>query len=293
MKRELNKKLAIIAFITPAYLLFFLVIAYPVIKTFITSFCDWDGLSKPVFIGLENYYKLFQDKDFFIANKNSLIFAAVLVVYQIGLGTFFAIVLASDRIKGKRFFKNAFFIPVVLSVTVVCQLWLSIYNGHTGLLNKLFEVLGMDYRQNWLGNTKTAMIAVALVNAWQFMGYHLILLYTAIKGIPEYYFEAAKLDGASSLKMHTKITLPLLGETYKFSLIMAVTGGLKAFDHISIMTGGGPGVSTFTPTFYMYRSLFRLNQYGYASASIIILVLECILFSIIVNKVIAREKIVY
>jgi len=250
------------------------------------------AFGKPVFIGLDNYVNLFQDKDFFTANLNGLKFAAVLVIYQIGFGTLIALLLVSHRIKYKRFFKNAFFIPVVLSVTVVCQLWLTIYNGHHGLLNLIFERLGSDFRQDWLGNPRTSIWAVALVNAWQFMGYHMLLFYSAVHGIPDYYFEAARLDGASTVQAHLKVTLPLLQETYKVSFVMAITGGLKAFEHMAIMTGGGPGTATFTPTYFMYRAAFRLGEFGYASSSVVILVLECLLFTILINQLIARERIV-
>jgi raffinose/stachyose/melibiose transport system permease protein len=287
-----NKK-AILIFTLPTLILFSLVVVYPVLQTFYKSFFEWDGLSKPVFTQVGNYTRLFQDPDFYISLKNGFIFAAVLVVFQLGLASVLALAITSSRIKGKRFFKNAFFIPVVLSVTVVCQLWLSMYNGDHGLLNKVFEMLGMSYRQDWLGNPKTAIWAVAAVNAWQFMGYHFVLIYTAVKGIPDYYFEAATLDGATTLKAHLKITIPLLQETFKFCLVIALTGGLRAFEHMAIMTGGGPGTATFSLTYFMYRAAFRLNEYGYASASAVILVIECLIFTVLVNRFLARERIVY
>lgn len=293
MNKLRRNKVWILIFTMPAILLFTTIIVYPVLKTVYQSFFQWDGLSTPVFIKFDNYKRLFQDPDFYIALKNGFIFAAVLVVFQIGLGAILAIILSSSKIKGVRFFKNSFFIPVVLSVTVVCQLWLSIYNGQYGLLNRAFQQLGISYAQDWLGNPKTAIWAVAGVNAWQFMGYHFVLIYTAIKGIPEYYFEAAKIDGASTFKAHLKITLPLLAETFKFCLIIAITSGIRAFEHMAIMTGGGPGTSTFTLTYFMYRAAFRLNEYGYASASVVILVIECLIFTIIINRYVARERIVY
>lgn len=293
MKNYKNNKKAILIFTLPTLILYCFIVVYPVLQSVYRSFFEWDGLSTPIFIRFDNYKRLFQDPDFYVSVKNGLIFAGILIVYQVGMGTILALILASQRIKGKKFFKNSFFIPVVLSVTVVCQLWLSIYNGHYGLLNKVFETLGLSYRQDWLGNPNTAIYAVAAVNAWQFMGYHFILIYTAIKGIPEYYFEAAQLDGASTLKAHMKITIPMLGETFKFCLILAITGGLKSFEHMAIMTGGGPGTATFSLTYFMYRAAFRLNQYGYASASVVILVIECLIFTIIINRFIARERIIY
>lgn len=293
MNKLRRNKAAIFLFVSPALLLFSIVVIYPMLQTFYRSLFEWDGLSKPVFIRLDNYIRLFQDPDFYIAFKNGLIFAAVLVVFQIGLATVLAILLSSRQIRGKRFFKNTLFIPVVLSVTVVCQLWLNVYNGQFGLLNKAFEWLGLSYRQDWLGHESMAIWAVAGVNAWQYMGFHFVLIYTAIKAIPESYFEAANIDGASKFKAHLRITLPLLAETFKFCLIFAITGGLRAFEHMAIMTGGGPGTSTYTLTYFMYRAAFRLNEYGYASASVVLLVLECLIFTILINRFVARERIVY
>ncbi|HTG68698.1 MAG TPA: sugar ABC transporter permease [Candidatus Udaeobacter sp.] len=293
MNKLRRNKAAIVLFVSPALLLFSIVVVYPMLQTFYRSLFEWDGLGKPVFIQLDNYIRIFQDPDFYISFKNGLIFAAVLVVMQIGLGTVLAILISSKQIRGKRFFKNALFIPVVLSVTVVCQLWLNIYNGQYGLLNKAFELLGLSYQQDWLGHESTAIWAVAGVNAWQYMGFHFVLLYTAIKGIPESYFEAATIDGASKFQAHLRITMPMLAETFKFCLIFAVTGGLRAFEHMAIMTGGGPGTSTYTLTYFMYRAAFRLNEYGYASASVVLLVLECLIFTILINRFVARERIVY
>jgi len=287
-----NKK-AIILFTAPALLLYTLVVIYPIIQTFWRSFYKWDGLSTPKFINIRNYTRIFSDHDFYISLVNGLKFSLVLVVYQIGLGAFIAFTLFRLKAGKARFFRNSFFVPVVLSTTVVCQLWLSILNGHYGLLNQVFKVLGINYAQDWLSSSSTAIWVLAFVNAWQFMGYHMVLIYTAVKAIPEHFFEAAAIDGATSLQTHLRITFPLLAETFKICLIFAVTGGLKAFEQMAVMTGGGPGTSTFTLTYFMYRAAFRLNEYGYACTSATILVIECLIFTIIINRFVARERIVY
>jgi raffinose/stachyose/melibiose transport system permease protein len=250
-------------------------------------------LSAGTFIGLKNYTRLFHDRIFWVSFKNGLIFAAVLVVFQIGLGTLLALLVSDAAVKGRKFLRISYFIPVVLSVTVVCQLWLSVYNGQYGLINKLFELLGLSYRQDWLSSEKTAIIAIALVNAWQFMGYHFALLLAAVKSVPEQYMEAARIDGASKFRAHMAVTLPLLAETYKFCLVLAITGGLNAFAQMLIMTNGGPGTTTYTLTFLMYRSAFRVGEFGYGCASAAVLVLECLLVTLAINKFVAREKITY
>lgn len=293
LHNRLKGGIAIAVFTLPAMILFTTVVVYPVLKTVYYSLLDWDGLSQPSFVMFGNYARLFGDPDFHLAVKNGLIFAAVLVIYQIGLGSVFALILSDRKIAGKKFFRTAYFLPVVLSITVVCQLWLSILNGDRGLLNNLFHALGLTYRQSWLSSGKTAILAVAFANAWQYMGIHFSLIYAAIKSIPDHYYEAALIDGASSFTAHRKITIPLLAETYRFCLIIAITGGLKAFENMYIMTGGGPGNLTYSLTYLIYKAAFRMNQYGYACASAAILLLQCLVFTILINRLVARERVTY
>ncbi|MFD2610878.1 carbohydrate ABC transporter permease [Paenibacillus gansuensis] len=293
MKKFLGNKLAIALFTLPALILFSVVVFYPMIQTLFRSFYEWDGLSTATFIGLDNYERLFHDRLFFKSLYNGLIFAAVITVFQIGMATVLAFIIADAKIKGRRFLRISYFIPVVLSITVVCQLWLAMYNGEYGLINKIFGLLGMEYRQDWLSNGKTAIIAIAFVNAWQYMGYHFALILAGVKSIPEQFLEAARIDGATKLQAHRKITIPLLSETYRFCLVFAVTGGLNAFANMFIMTNGGPGNSTYTLTFMMFRSAFRINEFGYGTAAAAILVIECLLATLIINRFVAREKLTY
>jgi len=291
--KNLYSPWAIYTFVLPALVVYTLILAIPVFRSVRMSFFAWDGLGVPVFEGFRNFRILFGDPDFYVALKNGVIFAFVLVVYQIGLATILAFTLANTRIRGSRLFRDAFFVPVVLPVTVVCQLWLSMYNPEYGLFNQLLERAGAEYRQNWLGKPDTAIWAVAMVNAWQFMGYHLILIFTAVKAIPDAYFEAATLEGAGPIRKAVSITVPLLSETYRFCLVIALTGGFRAFEHMAIMTGGGPGTSTYTLTYYMYRAAFRLNDFGLASASVTVLVVECLLLTWLINRAFERRSVQY
>jgi ABC-type sugar transport systems, permease components len=293
MKARLHNRTAVLIFTLPALVLFTVVVFLPILQTFRLSFYSWDGLGTRQFIWFDNYRRLMIDPDFTISLINGLIFAGVLVMYQTGMATILSFFLINMKHFGHKFFRKSYFLPVVLSTTVACQLWLSVYNHDFGLLNKFFEMLGLPFRQSWLAEKSTSIWAIALVNAWQYMGIHLILIYTAIKSIPEHYYEAALIDGASSFRAHLKITFPLLAETYKFCLIIAITGGLKAFEQMYIMTNGGPGTLTYTLTFMMYKGVFRNMEYGYACSSAAVLVLQCLLFTILINKLIARERVTY
>jgi len=285
VKKYYGNKLAIAIFTVPTLALFSLMVFYPILQVFFKSFFDWNGLSAGTFIGFDNYFRLFDDKLFFLSNKNGFIFAAVITVFQLTVATVLALAVSNVKTKGRNFFRIVYFIPVVLSVTVVCQLWLSIYNADTGLLNKFFELIGSDYRQNWLTDRNKAILAIAAVNAWQWMGYQFALILAGIKSIPTSYYEAAQIDGATSLQAHMKITMPLLAETYKFCLLISVTGGIKAFTEMFIMTSGGPGNSTYTLTYMMYSSAFRSGEFGYGLAAASILVLECLMAILVINKV--------
>lgn len=285
MKKYLGNKLAVCLFILPALTIFTVFIFVPIVQALIYSFFDWNGIGKAAFSGLENYTRLFQDKTFVTANKNQLIFAVFITVYQMLLATIFAIAVSDKRVWGRKFFRVAFFIPVVLSVTVVCQLWLSVFNADSGLFNHLMESLGSDFSQNWIGDRYKSIYVIAFVNAWQWMGYQFALIVAGIKSIPGDYYEAARIDGASNVKAHLKITIPLLAETYKFCLIISVTGGIKAFTEMYIMTKGGPGTATYTLTYMMYNSAFKAKEYGYGLSAATIMVLECLMVMLVINYI--------
>ena len=277
-------------FVLPALVLFSVVVTYPVAQTLLKGFYRWDGIGTPVFTGITNFVRLFKNPDFITALVNGGICVLVLAVYQIGVGSVLALTLLDRRLRLRTAFKVAYFIPVVLSITVVCQLWIAIYNYDHGLLNALFKSFGMSYRQTFLVDRHTSILAVTFVNAWQYVGIHLVFVYAAAQTIPEHLFEAARMDGAPPWKMHYYITLPLLAQTYKFCLTLAVTGGLQIFGHVFIMTNGGPGTSTYTLTLLMYKLAFLTNQFGYGSSVAAFLIVECLAATILINRFVARQR---
>ena len=288
MKKFFSNKLAISIFIAPALLLFTIFMFIPIVQVFIYSFSDWNGIAAPIFNGLTNYIELFSDRVFATSHRNQLIFGVFITVFQIVLATVLAITISNKMVRGRKFLRVAYFIPVVLSVTVVCQLWMSIFSD-TGLFNQLLASLGIEFKQNWLGDRYKSIYVIAFVNAWQWMGYQFALILAGIKSIPDDYYEAAQIDGATNVEAHTKITIPLLAETYKFCLIISLTGGIKAFTEMFIMTKGGPGTSTYTLTYLMYTSAFRRGQYGYGLAAAAVMILECMVVMMVINHIF-RDK---
>ncbi|QGQ97774.1 sugar ABC transporter permease [Paenibacillus psychroresistens] len=293
MLRKARARLDLLVFILPTILIFTVVVIYSTIQTFYSSFFDWDGLSTAKFIFLDNYKRIFEDPLFYISNKNQVIFAIGLGIYQIGVGGLLAFLLSSKKIFGRKLFKSFFFIPVTLSIVVVSQLWVSIYSYDFGLINKALEWLGINYRQSWLSDSNTSIYAIVFANAWQYMGINMLLIYAGIKAIPEQYFEAATIDGANTFQTHLKITIPLLQETLKLCLIISLTGGFTAFTNMYLMTNGGPGNVDYTLTFMMYSSAFKANEYGYGSTAATLLILQCIALTVVINRFVAREKITY
>jgi raffinose/stachyose/melibiose transport system permease protein len=291
MKQYLGNKKAIVFFLAPALLFYSVIVFYPILQTFYRSLFEWDGLSTATFIGFRNFIDLMSDPLLITSLKNGFIFALVIGVFQIGLGTILALVCADPTVKGRKILKTAYFITVVLSVTVVCQLWLAMYDPDNGLINKIFHILGMSYQQNWLNTTGSSIIAIAFVNAWQYMGYQFALLYAGVKSVPEQYLEAARIDGADKWKAHWYITLPLMKETFKFCLIICITSGIGAYVQMLIMTNGGPGTTNYTITFMIIRNAFSANQYGYACAISVVLVLISLLATLIINKAFNRNEI--
>ncbi|CAM4446801.1 carbohydrate ABC transporter permease [Paenibacillus typhae] len=290
MNKYLGNKPALALFLLPALLLYSVILIYPVLQTVFRSFYDWDGLSTAAFAGLANYRELFNDPLLGTSLKNGALFALVLAVFQIGLGTILALVCANPRVRGRKLLKTAYFIPVVLSVTVVCQLWIAMYDPTNGLVNKLFDVLGIPYQQNWLVSPTQSIIAIAFVNAWQFMGYQFSLLYAGVKAVPEDYFEAATIDGCGKWRAHWHVTLPLMRETFKFCFTIAITSGIGAFVQMLIMTNGGPGTTNYTLTFMIYRYAFMESNYGYACAVSVLLVMISLVATVVINKVFDRGQ---
>lgn len=289
MNKMLGNKKVIALYTLPALLVFTLVVFYPILQTLQKSFYEWDGLSEAIFTGIENYKELFADDLFYESLKNGIIFALILVVFQMGLATLLMFAVMNNKVPFKRFFRSSFFIPVVLSVTVACQLWSSIYDPEFGLINNIFSALGLEYRQNWLANLDWAIVAVAFVNVWQYTGYQFTIMYSGAKAIPEEYLEAARIDGATSMQVNLKILLPMLKDTYRMCFVFAITGGFNAFAHMNLLTKGGPGTATYTLTYMTFRSAFQVGEYGYGCASAVLLVVQCLAATLIINRLF-REK---
>ena len=288
MEKMLGNKKYILIFILPALLLFLGFTLIPLVTSGIYSFFEYNGIGTKTFIGIKNYIQLFtEDRYFPLAVKNSLILVVASVFIQLPISLILALVL-SRGVKGDGFFRTVYFIPVVISSMVIGQLWLKMFNNDYGVINTVIRCFNPKYVHSWL--TQNAFMTVLIPSIWQYIGYHMIIFYAGIKSISTDYYEAAQIDGASTLQVHMKITLPLLVPVIKTCVIFAITGSLRAFDLVYVMTGGGPNHISEVPATLMYNNLFRKGLYGYGSAQAFFIVIECLIFTFIVNRIFKKAE---
>jgi len=286
MNRVLNDKKAILLFVLPALILFVAIVVIPIMISVYYSLLKWDGFGAKTFIGIRNYIELFvNNQDGFVKSiGNSFIIAFFSVFLQIPLAMILALILARG-IKGEGFFRTVYFVPVLLSSVVIGQLWRQIYHPSLGLLNTILVNIGLEnWTNTWLGDVNTALIAVLIPTIWQWIGYHMLLLYAGAKAVPVQLREAAVIDGANEFQINTRIIIPLMRPVIRICVIMAVIGSMKAFDLIFVLTGGGPVHATDVPSTLLINTIFAKFRYGYGSSMAIFIVVECLLVTIVIQR---------
>jgi len=291
MDRTMKNKTAILLFLLPACILFIGIIVVPIFMSAYYSLLDWDGITASTFVGFENYVEMFTKKSigFPGAVKNAFILAGLSVFIQLPISLGLALSLAKG-IKGEKLYTAIFFVPVIISTTVIGQLWLKIYNPNYGIVNMFLNAVGLEsLTKTWLGDEKTALAAVFLPILWQYVGYHMLLMYTGIKSQPTELREAAMIDGATEWQIARYLTIPLLKPVLQVCAIFAITGSLKAFDLIYVLTNGGPAHASEVPATIMIKQLFLRNNYGVGSAIAVFIVFICFFFAILIKKVFRTE----
>lgn len=292
MDKVRRNKLAIAVFVLPALIMFVGIVIVPIIMSLIYSLQNWDGMNTPTFIGLKNYAELFTSKSagFPRTISNALILAVLSVFIQLPISLMFALVLSSG-VKGEKAFLSIFFIPVLISTVVIGQLWTKIYNPDYGIINAALRGLGLDsWCKTWLGDQSTALIAVFIPNLWQYVGYHMLLMYAGVKSVPSDVREAAKIDGANEWQTSTRIIIPMIKPVIRLCVIFAVTGSLKTFDLIFVLTGGGPAHASEVPSTLMRNMIFARNRYGFGSAIAVMIIFLCFFFAIVIKKCFKTEE---
>jgi raffinose/stachyose/melibiose transport system permease protein len=257
-------------FLVPALLFYLLVVLYPSIAGVFYAFTDWAGGTHSSWTGLENFRELIADEAAVASLRNTLVLAVVLTVLQTALGLSLALVLNS-AIRGRNLMRTLFFAPMMLPPVIIGLLWQYIYTPG-GPLDSVLGSLGLDSLVHaWLGESRLALGSIIASIVWHHIGVSMIIYLAALQGIPTQLYEAAALDGASAFRRFWHIIRPLLGHATTIVTALTMTGSLKLFDQVFVMTGGGPGVATQTLSLVMYREAFVYGHYGYGTAIALVL----------------------
>jgi N-acetylglucosamine transport system permease protein len=287
----------IVSFLALPIALYTFFVLLPYFSAMVFAFTRWSGLSANIrFNGVNNFIKLYNDEKFWSALSHNGIALVVLPPVILGIALFFAF-LFTQGTSFSRFFRIAFFFPQVLSVVVVAVLWDFIYHPTIGLLNGFLGAIGFSGLANfpWLGDTRTVFGAVLGVVIWQSVGFYMVLFVAGMQVIPADYFEAAKIDGASSWVIFWSVTVPLLWDTIRTAIIFVAIGAMDLFAIVSVMTNGSGGPSRaadVVPT-YLYSTAFSDGQFGYATAMGLVLLVVVLILSIASLRFTTREAIEY
>ncbi len=281
METKLKKKglgLSYWAFIAPALIFYVLFIIVPTISSVYYSFTNWDGISPNIkFVGLANYQEIFTSSRFGNALKNTVVLTVFVSIFEnlIALGL---ALLVDKVIKPKNLFRSQLYILVLLSGIVSGFIWKVMYNFNFGVINSMLRSIGLENLcQDWLGDTSLTLISIGIVLVWKSAGYYMIIYLASLQSVSTDILEAAEIDGANAWHKFTKITLPLISGSFTINFTLSLINGLKVFDQINVMTDGGPGFTSETLVYLLYKVGFNEGRQGFGTAVGI-----CLLFLILI-----------
>jgi xylobiose transport system permease protein len=252
-----------VAWALPGILFFAAFAVVPLGLAVYLSFCSWDGLTSPTFLGLDNWTRLFKDPDV----RQATWLSFLLTVLSWGFQTPIALLLgvwAAGRQRNRAVLSAIFFLPLLLSTTAISLLFHALLDPNFGVIKEIAPWLGID--PNVLGNSTSALLTVVFVGGWQFMPFHTLIYQGGARQIPEVLYQAASIDGAGRVRQFFSITLPQLRNTITTSSVLMIVGSLTYFETVLILTQGGPGTDTTVLPYLMYRTGFKTYDLGYASA---------------------------
>lgn len=275
-----------LGFVLPLLIAYALFLIWPLIQGFRMSFFNWSltGSGADEFMGLGNYRETLADANFWSALRNTVLFTLLSTPPLVLLSLFLAL-LANRVLRGRWFFRLAFFAPYVLPVSVVTLIWNWIYQPGFGLINNYLTQLGFE-EIGWLSDVNVAMVSVVIVTVWWTIGFNFVLYLAGLQEIPPDVYEAAALDGATGFEQIRSITVPLLARTTVLILVLQILASLKVFDQIFLLTNGGPNFATRPIIQYVYEQGFTTYRVGYAAAMsyaffLLILVISVVQFGLI------------
>ncbi|CAH1208269.1 Melibiose/raffinose/stachyose import permease protein MelD [Paenibacillus auburnensis] len=244
----------------------------PIIQTaYLSFFKSGDFGRGNIFVGLDNYRKMFDDVQVWHAVGNTLLYAVLVVPISIALSLIVAVLL-NGEIRGKSLYRTIYFIPMVAAPAAVTMVWRWLYNEHFGLINYVLSRIGIN-AVDWVGNPKVSLISIAIIGIWSVIGYNMVLLLAGLQEIPKDFYEASEIDGASKLRQFFVITLPLLSPTLFFVVVTSVIQAMQVFDVIYMMIDvTSPAYEhTVSLVYLFYNNSFKYSNKGYGSAIVILL----------------------
>ncbi|HVL39795.1 MAG TPA: sugar ABC transporter permease [Fimbriimonadaceae bacterium] len=276
-------------FLLPYGVLFLVFVLSPLLYGFFISLHKWHILDDQVpFVGFQNYRYVLQDDLFGIALARTLLFVAIVVPVGNALSLLLAVAL-NQRFLGTTFYKVAFYLPVLLTVSVLAVLWRWLYSAEYGILNHYLSRLHPSIEGvQWLNNPQIAMPAIALMSIWWGAGGNMLIYLAAIKSVPRELHEAAEIDGATPWQRFWRTTIPTIRPALIFCIVMSIIASSQVFGQTLILTGGGPAFSTLTVILYMYQQGFGQYQLGYASAVAYVLFLLVFVFTLLALRLIQK-----
>ena len=281
MSRKTKEAVHGVIYILPSFVLILIFCIVPIFMSGFFSFTDYNIMNAPEFVGLDNYKKMFQDSYVRDAAKNTLLYVVMTVPVQTLLALTLAAFLAEKmRNKTGGFLRSVMFIPVIASAVTAGTIWRIILNTDGGFLNNILNFFHIS-SVNWLGSTQTSLLSICIVAVWKNVGYFLVIYYAGIMGIQKELYEAAKVDGATSIQQFTKITLPILKPITYLVVTLGIIWSFQVFDLAYLMTGGGPGHSSVTLVMGIYNAAFKQYKMGYACAMAMFLLIMIIIINVI------------
>lgn len=288
--RRRAERLEFGAFTLPILVSIIVVFYYPFMMTIRYSLTKWNGISKhPKFVGLDNFQQIFMgDANFANAAWFTIKYALAYIILVNVLAILLALVL-DMKLKSTNWLRAAFFIPYILSLVIVGFIWKFIFMQG-------FESLGAStgwgiFQLSWLGDQNLAFISILLVSLWQSIGFYLVIYIAGLQSVPDDLKEAATVDGAGPVRRFFSVTLPLLAPSITISVFMALTNSIKVFDVILSLTGGGPGGTTYSVAYDIYRDTFQNNLYGYGTAKALILFVAVLLITVVQLTIFKRREV--
>lgn len=281
--RDRFKGVSVNLFYAPALIMLVLFSLYPLVSGIGISLTSWDGFNpEKIFVGLSNYVTMLRDANFRMTLINTFIYGIGSTIIQQVLGLGLALLLNS-KIKGRNLMRAIIYLPALVSAVIMGTMYYFIFQYDTGALNTILSALGLE-KVVWFQNATTALIIILVVNSVQFVGTSMIIYLAGLQGLDQSVVEAASLDGASGWKMFWNITLPGLAPSFTTSVVLNLIGGLKLFDVIKVLTGGGPGYSTNSVSSYISIQYFDNQNAGYAAAMGVVLFIIIAVVTTVMNK---------